>query len=64
MVAGEHELEEVRGAGSEGVDLDLGRGVQDSEAGVDVPFVGVDAKHDVDLDGFDATDVLALFPGI
>ena len=29
-----------------------------------MPFVGIDAKHDVDLDGFDAADVLAVFPGI
>lgn len=29
-----------------------------------MPFVGIDAKHDVDLDCFNASDVLALFPGV
>ena len=31
--------------------------VQDGEAGVDVPFVGVDSESYVDLDVFDAADV-------
>ena len=29
-----------------------------------MPFVGIDMKHDVDLDSFNTANILALFPGI
>ncbi len=61
-VAGEHELEELRDGLGVLLDLLLGVWVQDGEAGVDVPFVGVDAQGDVDLDVLDAADVARVFP--
>lgn len=63
-VAFQHELVELGdGFGVLG-DLVAGFGVEDGEAGVDVPFLGVDAQHDVHLDVFEAADVAAEFPGV
>ena len=62
-VAGEHEFEELGYRGGVLEDL-LPRGrVEYREAGVDVPFVGVDAQGDVDLDVLDAAGPTRDFPG-
>lgn len=62
-VAFEHELVEVRDGAGELGDLLAGLGVEDREAGVDVPLLGVDAQHNVDLDVLYAADVARHFPG-
>lgn len=38
-------------------------GVENCQAGVDVPFLAVDAQHDVDFDVFDTADVTTQLPG-
>lgn len=60
----DHELEDIRRALGVHPDLFPCRRVEDREAGVDVPFVAVDAEGDVDFDDFDAADVSFGFPGI
>jgi len=60
----EHEFEYLGCAAGVLVDKRAGRGVEDGEACIDVPFVGVYAKHDVDFYGFDAANVIAVFPGV
>lgn len=62
FLAREHELEELGHAFGVLLDLLLRRGIQDREAGVDVPFVCVDAERDVDFDVLDAADVARQFP--
>ena len=62
-VALEHELVEVGDAAGVLGDLLPGLGVEDGEAGVDVPLLAVDAEHGVDLDVLDAADVAAELPG-
>lgn len=59
----QHQVEQLGGGLGELGDLLVGFGVEDGEAGVDVPLLGVDAEHQVDLDVFDATDVTGSFPG-
>lgn len=44
-------------------DLFLGRGIENSETGVDVPFVRIDAESDVDLDVLDSAYPAIDFPG-
>jgi hypothetical protein len=58
----EHEGVEVGGGARELGDLLVGFGVEDGEAGVDVPLLGVDAEHEVDLYVFDAADVARPLP--
>lgn len=58
----EHQLEQLRHGLGVLLDLLAGVGVEDGEAGIDVPFVGVDAQGDVDLDVLDATNVAGRFP--
>ena len=60
----QHELKELRGALRVLVDLYARAGVEDGEAGVDVPLVGVDAEGEVYFCCFDAADVEAVFPGV
>lgn len=63
-VAFQHELVELGdGFGVLG-DLVAGFGVEDGEAGVDVPFLRVDAQHDVHLYVFEPADVAAELPGV
>lgn len=64
FVACEHELEEGGCRRSILVDLYAGGGVENGEAGINVPLVRVNAEHDVYFDCFNSADVLALFPGI
>lgn len=59
----QHEVVQLRGALGELIDLSMRLGVQDGEAGIDVPFLGVDAQHEVDLDILDPADVAGAFPG-
>ena len=63
-VSRQHELEQLRRALEELVDLRESGGVEDGEAGVDGPFVGVDAELDVNLDRFEAADVVAVLLGV
>jgi hypothetical protein len=63
LVAREHQLEQLGDAFSILLDLLLGVGVEDGQAGVHVPLVRVDAEGDVDLDVLDAADVARRFPG-
>lgn len=44
-------------------DLFLGRGIENSETGVDVPFVRIDPESDVDLDVLDSAYPTIDFPG-
>ena len=44
-------------------DLSFGRGIENSETGIDVPFVGVYPERQVDLDVLDASDIAVDFPG-
>lgn len=62
QVADEHELVEVGDAARVLRDLLARLGVEDGEAGVDMPFLAVDAQHEVDFDVFDAADVAAHGP--
>ena len=62
-MASEHELEEPSDRLGVLLDLLLCVWVQDGEAGVDVPFVRVDAQGDVDLDVLDAAYVARVLPG-
>lgn len=62
-VAGDHELEEVSDRACELLDLGAGGGVEHGEAGVDVPFVRVDAQGDVYFYVFDAGGPARGFPG-
>ena len=64
FVCGEHKFEYFCRTTSELVDLVTSGGVEDGETGVDVPFVGVDSQHDVNLHCFDAFDVVPMFPGV
>lgn len=59
----QHEVEQLGGGLGELGDLLVGFGVEDGEAGVDVPLLGVDAEHEVDLDVFDAADITGSLPG-
>lgn len=63
-LAFEHELEELRDAFGVLVDLQARGRVQDGKARVDVPFIRVDAEHDVDLHRFDSADVFAFLPRV
>jgi len=64
LVAGEHELIELGRTLRVLIDLQTCRWVEDCEASVDVPFVGIYTKHDVDLNILYATDVLSVLPRI
>lgn len=44
-------------------DLLFGIGIEDSETGVNVPFLGVDSEGKVDLNVLNSTDVAGYFPG-
>lgn len=61
-VASQHQLEQLRHRLGVLLNLLLSVGVQDRQAGVDVPFVGIDAQGDVNLDVLDAADVARRFP--
>jgi len=56
-IAAQHELEQLGHARGVLADLRAGLGVQDGEAGVDVPLVAVDAQRHVDLDVLDPARV-------
>ena len=60
----EHQLEDFGGAASVLADEGARGGVEDGKTSVDVPFIGIDAEHDVYLDSFDTADVVAMFPGV
>jgi len=64
LISPQHQLKQLSRALRELVDLSAGRRMEDSEAGVDVPLVGIDSEHYVYFDGFDAADVVAVFPGV
>lgn len=64
LIRGEHELEYVRRGLRELFDLTSSGRVQDGETGVDVPFVGEDAEHDVYFDGLDSADVEPVLPRV
>lgn len=63
-VAFQHELVELGDGLCVLGDLVTGFGVEDGEAGVDVPFLRVDAQHDVHLHVFEPADVAAELPGV
>lgn len=59
----QHKLEQLGGGLGELSNLLVCFGVEDGEAGVDVPLLGIDAEHEVDLDVFDAADITGSLPG-
>lgn len=64
LPATQHQLEQLSDALGELVDLRARVRVEDRKARIDMPFVRVDAEHDVDFDGFDAADVVTVLPGV
>lgn len=62
LVSAKHELEQLGDRLGILLDLFLCRGVHNGKTGIDVPFVRVDAEHDVDLDILDTADVTGNLP--
>lgn len=58
-----HQLVQFRHALSILANLDFGTGIENRQAGIDVPFVAIDAQRHVDLDVFNAAYVSRGFPG-
>lgn len=59
----QHQLEQIGDGFSILLDLAFGSRVQDGQAGVNVPFVRIDAESDVDLHILNTTHISRHFPG-
>lgn len=59
----QHQLEQLGYRLGILLDLLLSRRIEDCETSVDVPFVGIDTKRDIDLNVLDTSDVARDLPG-
>ena len=63
FMTSQHQLEQIGDGFSILLDLAFGSRVQDGQAGVNVPFVRIDAESDVDLHILNTTHISRHFPG-